>query len=309
MRGENGKLGGGGSTGRNGNGHANGAVVDAGADHKGTPSGSCDSQKLPWLLSLAKTTALLAGKLAATVVVGDSGVSPFLEDYFRSPVYSSWLESDLFKGGCDPSYDGVLLRPLDITSQGEISDLGVPVEGETPNGGAVVTASNERRSRGKLDEFLEGVASGSGQGGLFMAWLAKALTPTNTAYRIVKHQAMTGPDGRALARVERALMVAMLRHGGLDGAAALVSACLGRRGGDGDRRSRKEAPGSLAALWKITAEVNISPLVLAGKLLIARLPFFVVEAADRAGRRKKHCFLVYSTLTWNRIPPPVLSHV
>lgn len=267
MRGENGKLGGGGTTGRNGNGAA---LVDAGAGRNGTPSGNCDSQKLPWLLSLAKTAALLAGKMAATVVVGDSGVSPFLEDYFCSPVYSSWLESDLFKGGCDPSYEGFMLGPLDITSQGEPSDLGVSVEANTPNGSVVVTASDETRSRGELDGFLEGVANGSGQGGLFMSWLAKALAPTNMAYRMVKHQAMAGPDGRALARVERAMMAAMLRHGGLDGAAALLSACLGRGGGDGDGRNRKEPPRSLAALWKITAEVNLSSLVLAGKLLIVR---------------------------------------
>lgn len=261
MRGENGKLGGGGTIGRNGNGHASAAVVDTGAGHKGTPGGNFDSQKLPWLLSLAKTTALLAGKMAATVVVGDSGVSPFLEDYFRSPVYSSWLESDLLKGGCDPYYEGLLLGPLDITSQGERPDLRVPVEANTPNRGVVVTASDEKRSRGKVNEFLEGVASGSGQGGLFMAWLAKGLTPTNTAYRIVKQQAMAGPDGKALARVERAMMAAMLRQGGLDGLAALFSACLGRRGGDGDRRTRQEPPERLAALWKTTAEVSISPLV------------------------------------------------
>lgn len=269
MRGENGKLGGGGTTGRNGNGHAHPVVVEAGASPNGTPSGNGDSPKLPWLLSLAKTTALLAGKLAATVVVGDSGVSPFLEDYFGSSVYSSWLESDLFKGGCYSSYEGFVLGPLDITSQGEISDLGAPVEVNAPDGGVVVTASDEPRSRGRLDDFLENVASGNGQGGLFMAWLAKALTPSNTAYRIVKHQAMTRQDGRALARVERVMMAAMLRHGGLDGAAALFSACLGRRGGDDDRRNR-EPPGRIAALWKITAEVKISSLVLAGTLLIVR---------------------------------------
>lgn len=262
MRGENGKLGGGGTTGRNGNGHANPAVVEAGADPKGTPSGNCDSQKLPWLLSLAKTTALLAGKMAATVLIGDSGISPFLEDYFRSPVYAGLLESDLFKGGCDSSYGGLMLGPFDITSHGGKSDPGVPVAAKTPDDVDVVTASDETHSRGNLDDFLEGVASGSGQGGLFVAWLAKALAPSNTAYRVVKHQAMAGQDGRALARVERVMMAAMLRHGGLDGDAALFSASLGRRGGGGDRENTREPPGKFAALWKITAEVRISLLAL-----------------------------------------------
>lgn len=256
MRGENGKLGGGGAIGRNGNSHANPTVAEAGAGPKGNPSGNCNSHKIPWLLSLAKTTALLAGKMAATVVVGNSGVSPFLEDYFRSPVYSSWLESDLLKGGCNPSYEGLMLGSRGTTSQCEISDLRDSVAANTPNG------SDESPSRGKLDEFLEDVASGSSQGGLFMAWLAKALAPSNTAYRIVKHQAMAGQDGRALARVERGMMAAMLRHGGLDGVAASFSACLGYGGGIGDQRSRREPPARLAALWKVTSEVTITQLVL-----------------------------------------------
>lgn len=268
MRGENGKLGGGGTAGRNGNGHAISAVVETGAGRKGTHSRSCDSQNLPWLLSLAKTTALLAGNMAATVVVGDSGISPFLEDRFRSSLYSSWLESDLLKGGCDSSCEGLTLVPLDITSQSEVSDLGVPVAANTPSGCFVVTTSDQRRSRSKLDEFLEGVASGSGQGDLFIAWLAKSLAPSSTAYRIVKHQAMAGQDGRALARVERVMMAAMLLHGGLGGTAALFSASLGDLRGDSDRRNRKGPPGSLAALWKITAEVNTPQLNLTRKVLV-----------------------------------------
>ncbi len=256
MRGENGKLGGGGTIGRNGNGHTNPAAADAGVGPKGTPKS--DSLNLPWLLSLAKTTALLAGKMASTVVVGDSGVSPFLEKYYRSPMYSTWLESDLMKGGCNPSYQGLMLAPLNITSRAESPNVRVPVAGNTPDvslARAVRKASDGTRSRVRLDDFLEGVASGNGQGGLLVAWLAEGLAPSNTAYRIVKRQAAMGQDGKALARAERAMMAALLRHGGLDGDAALFSVRLEHHGGDDNRKGSREPPRRLAALWKSTAEV------------------------------------------------------
>lgn len=264
-RGENGKLGGSGVAGRNGNGHANPASVEAKTGLKGTHDEKCDSQNLPWLLSLAKTTALLAGRLSATIVVGDSGISPFLEECFHSPVYSIWLESDLFKGGCDPCYEGLMLAPLAITSRDENPEFSVPGTANMRNvslGGIAVTANDGMRSRQELDEFLEGVASGSGQGRRFVAWLAEALAPSNTAYRIIKRQAKTGQDGRALARVERAMMAAMLRQGGLGGDASLFSAHLERQGGNGVGRASDKPPRRFAALWKSTAAVRI--LQLAG---------------------------------------------
>lgn len=264
MRGENGKLGGGGTAGRNGNGHLNSASVETGTGPKGTHSRDFDSENLPWLLSLAKTSAFLAGKMAATVVVGDSGISPFLEEYFRSPAYSTCLESDLFKGGCDPSYEALMLAPLDIAGRDENSDLRVFAAANTRDvslGRAAVTASDEIRSRHELDVFLEGMASGNGQGFRFVEWLAGAMAPSNTAYRIIKRQATTGQDGRALARVERVMMAAMLRQGGLDGDAALFSARLERRGDNGTRRKSEKPPRRFAALWKSTAAVRISQFV------------------------------------------------
>lgn len=264
MRGENGKLGGGRTSGRNGNGHANPASVEAGIGLMGTHSGKCDSENLPWLLSLAKTTALLAGRMAATVVVGNSGISPFLEEYFCSPAYSTWLESDLFKGGCHPFYEELMLAPLDITSRDENPDLRVPSAGDTRDvslGGIAITANDEMRSRHELDEFLEGVATGNGQGRRFVAWLDEALAPSNPAYGVIKHQAMAGQDGRALQRVERAMTAAMLRQGGLDGDAALFSARLERQRSNGAGRESDKPPRRFAALWKSTAAVRMSQLV------------------------------------------------
>ena len=279
MRGENGKLGGGGTIGRNGNGHTNPAAADAGMGLQGTPSAKCDSVNLPWLLSLAKTTALLAGKMASTVVVGDSGVSPFLESYYRSPVYSSWLESDLLKGGCDPSCEGLMLAPLNITSRAESPNTRTPDAGGTSgiSSGCVVGKSREgRHSRERLDEFLEGMASGNGQGGLFVTWLTEALAPSNAAYRIVKHQAAKGQDGGALTRVERAMMAALLRHGGLDGDAALFSARLDRQGGGDSRHGTREPPRRFAALWKSTAEVKQITIRVCGRVSgPPSLPFFI----------------------------------
>lgn len=272
MRGENGKLGGGGAIGRNGNGHTNPAATDAGVGLKGTPKS--DSLNLPWLLSLAKTSALLAGKMASTVVVGDSGVSPFLENYYRSPIYSTWLESDLMKGGCNPSYECLMLAPLNITSRAESPNARVPFAGNTPDVSmacVVGETGDGTHSRDRLDEFLEGMASGNGQGGLFVAWLAEGLAPSNTAYGIVKRQAAIGQDGKALARVERAMMAALLRHGGLDGDAALFSARLEHQGGGDNRKGSKEPPRRLAALWKSTAEVKKNHHCHVAELLEDRL--------------------------------------
>lgn len=268
MRGENGKLGGGGGLSRNssGNGNSNLSGLEAGMGLTGTPPTACDSQNLPWLLSLAKTVAMLAGRMAATIVVGDSGVSPFLEKYYRSPAYSSWLASDLLKDGCDPSYEGLMLAPLDATSPDGSSSDGIPPAVNTHNvslRGVTVPTSDIRRSRKTNDEFLEEVASGNGQGGRFATWLVEALAPSNAAYRIIKRQAETGRDGRALARVEGAMMAAMLRHGGLDGDAVLFSACLEHQGGDEAARRGRRPPRRLASLWKSTAEVStILPVVL-----------------------------------------------
>lgn len=250
------------TAGRNGN-------VGAGAAEAGTEPNAAfgetfETANLPWLLSLAKTTAMLAGRMAATIVVGDSGISPFLELYFRSPIYSSWLESDLFKGGCDPSYECLMLGPLEFSSRDESCDVGVSDAANSCKAsliGVPVPRSITKRSRDKLDEFLEGVASGNGRGGRLVAWLAKAATQSNAAYRIIKHQASTGRDGRALERVERAMLAAMLRHGGLGGDAALFSASLKVRedGNDGFGGVYREPPRRLAVLWKLTAEVRILP--------------------------------------------------
>lgn len=269
MRGENGKLGGGGGLSRNSNGNGNSNISgsEAGMGLTGTQPTACDNQNLPWLLSLAKTVAMLAGRMAATIVVGDSGVSPFLEKYYCSPAYSSWLASDLLKDGCDPSYEGLMLAPLDVTSRDGSSSVGIPPAVNTHNvslGGFTVPTSDVSRSRKRNDDFLEGVASGNGQGGRFASWLAEALAPSNAAYRIIKRQAETGPDGRALARVERTMMAAMLRHGGLDGDAILFSACWEHQGRDEAVRRDRQPPRRLAALWKSTAEVStILPAVLA----------------------------------------------
>lgn len=269
MRGENGKLGGGGGLNRNcsGNGNSTLSGSEAGVGLAGTPPTANESLNLPWLLSLAKTVAILAGRMAATIVVGDSGISPFLEKYYRSPAYSSWLESDLLKDGCDPSYESLMLAPLNVTSRDGSSSVGIPRAVNTHNvslGGVTVPTSDVPRSRKINDEFLEGVASGNGQGGRFATWLAEALAPSNAAYRIIKRQAETGRDGRALARVEGAMMAAMLRHGGLDGDAVLFSAYLEHQGRDGAVTRGRRPPRRLAALWKSTAEVSIIlPVVLA----------------------------------------------
>lgn len=258
MRGENGKLGAGGTAGRCSNGKP--APLEAEAGRKSPVGTRHNSHDLPWLLSLAKTTALLAGRLAATLVVGDCGISPILESFTRSPMYASWMKSDLLAGGCDTSYEWLMVSPLDTANKDGSIDRGVSVVVTAPvisaNGGLVHT-SDPVVSREKLDQFLEGVADGRGQGGRFAAWLSEVHAPTDMAYRLIKRQAAAGPDGGALERAERAMLAAMLKHGGLDGDAALFSSrfLFERSHGNVKGYSRKP-PRRLALLSKRMAEVR-----------------------------------------------------
>lgn len=257
MRGENGKLGAGGNAGRCSNGKP--APLETETGHKSPAGARHNSHNLPWLLSLAKTTAVLAGRLAATLVVGDCGISPTLEPFARSPTYASWMKSDLLAGGCDSSYERLIVGSLGTTSKDGGTDHGVSVGVTAPvlsaNGGLMCT-SDPAVSRDKLDQFLEGVVDGCGQGGRFAAWLSEVHEPTDTAYRLIKRQATGGIDGGALERAERAMLAAMLKHGSLDSDAALFSARFRvERGDDNAKGCCRKAPRRLALLSKRMAEV------------------------------------------------------
>lgn len=258
VRGDNGKLGAGGTAGRCTNGKP--APLEAETGRKSPVGTRHNSHNLPWLLSLAKTTALLAGRLAATLVVGDCGISPILESFARSPVYASWMKSDLLAGGCDASYERIMIAPLDTENKDGSTDRGVSTVVKaaviSANGG-LVHKSSPAASRENLDQFLEGVADGCGQGGRFAAWLSEVHAPTDTAYRLIKRQAAAGRDGEALERAERAMLAAMLKHGGLEGDAALFSARFQLERGDGNAKDySRKPPRRLVLLSKRIAEVR-----------------------------------------------------
>lgn len=261
MRGGRGKLGGGATIDYKNNGAQ--AASMGFASHRGGVGGALDNVTFPWLLSLTKTSALLAGQLGAVLVVGDCGLSPFLEPLFRSPAYAGWMKSDLFSGGCDPSYKSLLLSPLSIVSEDESDPFGEDLAppgilsqsesrvGVMPNRG-IISSSAERA------DFLEEVAGGYGRGGQFAVWLYNTYASTDTAYRVIQRQAARGRDGEALASVERAMIAALLRHGCLDGDAAALSAHLDVHLGSGV--VRKDRPGKpprrFEVLWKSVAEVR-----------------------------------------------------
>lgn len=257
-RGDNGKLGAGGSGSRCSNGKS--VPLEAETGRKSPVGTRHNSHNLPWLLSLAKTTALLAGRLAGTLVVGDCGISPILESFARSPVYASWMKSDLFAGGCDAPYERMMVGPLDTANKDGSTGRGISVVVTAPvisASGGLVHSSDPAASREKLDQFLEEVADGCGQGGRFAAWLSEVHAPTDMAYRIVKRQAAAGRDGEALERTERAMLAAMLKHGGLEGDAALFSARFQlEQGGDSTKDYSGKPPRRLVLLSKRMAEVR-----------------------------------------------------
>lgn len=266
-RDENGKLGGGGITDRQANGETvEVAESEVTAFKSGRTKG--DRKNIPWLLTLTKTTASLVGRLAATLVIGDCAISPYLENYFSSPAYATWLESNLFSAGCDPYYERLLLEPLDVSSRDADSHVLMPKSPtNSPCGGPPVT-SGIIFSRQKLGEFVEEVAGGFGKGGRFVTWLHEALYPVNSAYQMVKRQASAGKDGKALERAERAMMAAMLRHSGLDGEAALFSVQLERRGGVDKMKGCTMPPRRFTHLWKAVPEAR-ADIVLISYLFTA----------------------------------------
>lgn len=239
-----------------------------------SPHGWTDHRHLPWLLSLAKTTAMLAGRCAATLTVGNCGISPYLETYFRSPAYSFWLESDLFAGGFDPTYESLVLAPIETANRG-VADSYLESRVEVPPrelNDTSVSASQSTRSvmpsDSQLAEFLEEVASGHGRGGQFAAWLREAFSPSDAAYQMIKRQAYAGADGELLDNAERAILAALLKHGNLDGDAMLITFTLVklRKRGGADDTCGGDTCGSIPVgirprrfsfLWKSVAKVSV----------------------------------------------------
>lgn len=175
---------------------------------------------------------MLAGRCAATQTVGNCGISSYLETYFRSPAYLLWLESDLFSGGFDTTYESLVLASIEATNIG-IADSHLERRVEAPlreESESSISASPSIRSMipsdNQLTEFLEEVAGGHGRGGQFAAWLREVCAPSDAAYRMIKRQAYTGADGSLLDHAERAILAALLKHGNLDGDAMLMSSAL-----------------------------------------------------------------------------------
>lgn len=206
---------------------------------------------------------MLAGRCAATLTVGNCGISPFLENYFRSPVYSVWLESDLFAGGCNPTYESLSLAPIEAASTKFAHSCFAPtcVDNEpsdptSESTGRIMPSANE------LAKFLEDMVGGHGRGGQFASWLREAFAPSDIAYQMIKRQAHAGADGVSLDNAERAMLAAMLKHGGLGVDAMLISSTLGdicKDGDAGDARGRaltRKPPRRLGVLWTSVAKVR-----------------------------------------------------
>lgn len=206
---------------------------------------------------------MLAGRCAATLTVGNCGISPYLENYFRSPVYSVWLESDLFAGGCDPTYESLSLAPIEAASTRFAHSCFAPqrVDNE-PSVPGFESTGKVMPSANQLAKFLEDMVGGHGRGGQFAGWVREAFAPSDIAYQMIKRQAHAGADRVSLDNAERAMLAAMLKHGGLDADAMLISSKLGdvcKNGSAGDARGRaliRKPPRWLGVLWASVAKVR-----------------------------------------------------
>ncbi|CAM9202377.1 unnamed protein product [Discosporangium mesarthrocarpum] len=256
-RGESGKLGSGGTS-TSGAGIVDGGFSDASVGP--LPEG----QGLHWLLSLAKTTSVLAGRLACTLIVGNCGISPFLEAYFRCPAYAKWLESDIFSGGCDSLYEGLLLSPFDVVDDEFCTSLDLSFESIVQDSSSVAgaTGCTPRREgtcnavhREQQAKFLGDMVQGTGQGGWFCSWVCEYFSSYNIGYRAIKHQALAGPDGIPLERIERGVLAALLKHEGC-GDIALSCAASHNDGRPSESNISSIPPRQFVRLWTTVAEVT-----------------------------------------------------
>lgn len=234
----------------------NGSSVDS---WTGTSSLTLNDE-LPWLLSLAKSTALLAGRLASTLLLGDSAISPFLERHFTSPLYSCWLQSDLLMGGCDPLHETSIMQVLGVASEDGGDPLGHPRRETTANEGSDISkllVSTALPSQQETSHsFLEEVGGGYGRGGFLVSWLQQTHCASNPGYRLLKRQAKAGRDGRALEAVERSLLATLLHHGSLVQDAILFTRRTETPGNTSPAMQPRTPPQRFRTLWKKVAEVR-----------------------------------------------------
>ncbi|CAM9290375.1 unnamed protein product, partial [Chrysoparadoxa australica] len=184
-----------------------------------------DVMKLPWVLRLAKSTAVLLGRLACSQIVGGSCISTHLEQYHQAPIYSRWLSSPLLMHGLDSHHETIMTR------------CGIRVSA------SCTKPPTSSQSTSATDAFLEGMAVGSGKGHMLCNWLRESHSGGHMSYRVILQQASRSGEGALVQAAEGGMLSALLKHEGLAEQALLWSKQL-----EGAQQ-KSLPPSGLRCLW------------------------------------------------------------
>jgi alpha-tubulin suppressor-like RCC1 family protein len=193
--------------------------------------------KLPWLLSLLKTTASLAGRLAGTMVIGNGNCHSLMESRCVSPVCREWIKSPVFARGLSIANCNLLARhgviPMNMDDPCDTS--------------AIVFGSGS---------FYADVLAGDKSVDLFCDWLRTSYAKFDQGYSIISRQAFRSPDALQFRTFEKTTLAALLQLNGLSGQASMYKHMMSGSGPAEALLPQRSPPVRFLALWRVVSEVR-----------------------------------------------------
>mmetsp|Transcript_83789 Transcript_83789/g.236753 ORF Transcript_83789/g.236753 Transcript_83789/m.236753 type:complete len:3060 (-) Transcript_83789:463-9642(-) len=206
-----------------------------------TAEGSlADPPKLPWLLSLLKTTAFLSGRLAGTMIIGDGNCHSLVEARCASSESSrKWVTSGLFARG---------LSNLNLQL---VTRHGIPLSMDEAEADDASAVSAHAFDIARIESFLESLSSADNLGKKFCVWLRSGYCRFDAGYMMLSRQGLRSADGSKFEILEGGFLAALLLHTGLASQALLFADAQAT-----DAPSTRRPPTQFMALWRVVSELS-----------------------------------------------------
>ena len=196
-----------------------------------------DIPKLPWLLSLLKTTVSLAGKLASTMVIGNGNCHSVLESRCALPVCEQWIRSPLFARGISTMNCNLLARhgviPMSMDDTCELPSV------------AFSTST-----------FYTDLMAGDETVDAFCDWLRSSYAKLDQGYNIISRQAFRSSDGPQFRSFEKSILAALLQLNGLPSQASLYKHVMHTSASTEKKSPVRSPPARFLAIWRVVSEVR-----------------------------------------------------
>ena len=192
--------------------------------------------KLPWLLSLLKTTASLAGRLASTMVIGNGNCHELLEARCASPLCEEWIKSPLFIRGLIESKYNLLARHGIISINTD-------------------DKSDSLHEVFRVDEFYSDLVVDDKSAKMFCQWLRLAYRKIDHSYNMLLHQVHRSSESSEFQTFENTMLAALLQSNGLSVQASLYQKSLSKVE-EVDVLLARRMPTRFLALWRVVSEVR-----------------------------------------------------